>query len=47
MESYLSQYLDWLPKRSGEKPILDDLENKLAELETAQGNPNVYGSEAK
>ncbi|MFW9915441.1 MAG: Hpt domain-containing protein [Candidatus Thorarchaeota archaeon] len=46
-ESYLSQYLDWLPKHSGEKPILGDLENRLAELEAAQGKSQVPGSEAK
>lgn len=46
-ESYLSQYLNWLPKRSDEKPILGDLENKLIELETAQGKPQVHVSEAK
>ncbi|MHA2272571.1 MAG: hypothetical protein ACXACI_11965 [Candidatus Hodarchaeales archaeon] len=46
-ESYLSQYLDWLPKRSGEKPLLGDLENRLTELEAAQGKPQVHDSEAK
>jgi chemotaxis protein histidine kinase CheA len=33
-ESYLSRYLDWLPERSGEKPVLGDLQNKLLALET-------------
>ncbi|MHA2497657.1 MAG: Hpt domain-containing protein [Candidatus Hodarchaeales archaeon] len=46
-ESYLSQYLNWLPKRSGEKPLLGDLENRLVELETAQGKPQVHDSEAE
>ncbi len=47
IESYLSQYLNWLPKRSGEKPALRNLENKLRELEAAQGKPQVPKPEAK